>query len=225
VNRSVQPEILDGLPADDPEAKQSRRDLERLNGIMGNSDLLAKGIASLPEPPEKIVEIGAGNGTLLLKALRTLPRPEQESQVTFLDLVDLITPGVKEEYASLGWAVTVKTGDVRDTLDEKADLVLANLFLHHFTDPDLAELLSLIRNHTKHFFCVEPRRSRIALLAASLVRLVGCNHVTRHDAVVSVRAGFRDDDLSTLWDQEENWDLQEEPSPPFSHFFLATEKP
>ena len=33
--------------------------------------------------------------------------------------------------------------------------------------------------------------------------------MTRHDAVVSVRAGFRDGELSALWPHEPGWKLDE----------------
>ena len=42
------------------------------------------------------------------------------------------------------------------------------------------------------FVACEPRRSRARRsLGSRLLGLIGCNDVTRHDAVVSVRAGFR----------------------------------
>jgi len=50
--------------------------------------------------------------------------------------------------------------------------------------------------------------------------LMGCNAVTRHDARVSVRAGFRDDELSRLWPSG-GWTLEERGAPPFSHLFVA----
>ena len=224
MKRLIQPEILDGLPPENAEAIQSRRDLERLNRIMRNARLLAKGMAALPKPPSRIVEMGSGDGKLLLQALRRLPPPEQEGRITFLDIINLITPEVEEAYAALGWTVSVKTGDVRETLTEEADLVLANLFLHHFETQALTDLLSQIRTHTKTFICVEPRRSRFAARAASLVRLIGCNRVTQHDAVVSVGAGFRDTELSDMWGQHDDWSLDEKLARPFSHFFLATMK-
>ena len=52
----------------------------------------------------------------------------------------------------------------------------------------------------------EPRRSRLALGLSHLVWLLGCGPVTYHDAVISVRAGFTGDDLTTLWPQG-GWQL------------------
>ena len=62
------------------------------------------------------------------------------------------------------------------------------------------------------------------LAAARMCGLIGCNSVTRHDAVVSVRAGFADRELSELWPTEGNWALTEQVLGWFSHFFLARRK-
>jgi hypothetical protein len=46
--------------------------------------------------------------------------------------------------------------------------------------------------------------------------------VTRHDAVVSVRAGFADRELSALWPSGMTWTLRERARGLFSHCFVAS---
>ena len=53
---------------------------------------------------------------------------------------------------------------------ETADVTIANLFLHHFREGELAHLLNLAAQQTKRFIACEPRRSRTALAGASLLR-------------------------------------------------------
>jgi hypothetical protein len=79
------------------------------------------------------------------------------------------------------------------------DVIVANLFLHHFHTAELAELFQLVSRRTRLFVACEPRRARFALVASHLLRAIGCNDVTRHDAVLSVRAGFAEKQLSALW--------------------------
>jgi hypothetical protein len=102
------------------------------------------------------------------------------------------------------------------------DVIVANLFLHHFDTAGLSELLSLIARRTRVLIACEPRRSPGALLGSHLLGLLGCNDVTRHDAVVSVRAGFRNQELSGLWPDRTAWTLQEHAYGLFSHYFVAT---
>jgi hypothetical protein len=103
----------------------------------------------------------------------------------------------------------------------EGEVVIANLFLHHFEDDRLAELLHLISRRARLFVALEPRRARWPLFCSRLLWAIGCNDVTRHDAVVSVRAGFNGGEISTLWPDKSNWQLTERPAGAFSHLFIA----
>jgi hypothetical protein len=101
------------------------------------------------------------------------------------------------------------------------DLIFANLFLHHFTQEQLGALFRLIASRTPAFVALEPRRHAWPLLGCRFLRLLGCNQVTCHDAPVSVRAGFRDRELSALWPSGPGWRLVERSAGVFSHLFSA----
>src|SRR5260370_32293070 len=103
--------------------------------------------------------------------------------------------------------------DVSDWLErpnaEPSDVPIAPLFLHHFENEDLRKLLCRAASQTRVFVACEPQRSNFALTAAGLLPLIGCNGVTRHDATITVRAGFADQDLSALWPRYDSWRLPE----------------
>ena len=94
-------------------------------------------------------------------------------------------------------------------------------FLHHFTDAQLLKLLVEAAKKSRMFVALEPRRSFLALVFSSCVRLIGCNHVTRHDAPASVRAGFSGTELTRLWPGGKNWALEEHHAGWFGHMFVA----
>ena len=100
-------------------------------------------------------------------------------------------------------------------------MLVANLFLHHFSAPRLAELCNLAARHAQILVAIEPRRSTWALVFSHLVGLIGCNRVTRHDAPVSVRAGFHGGELSQSWSGDGEWSLEERAVGLFSHLFIA----
>lgn len=72
--RTLHPKLLDDLPADEPAAIGSRRDLRRLNTLMGHAAIIARCLKNIfpHEPPSRILEIGAGDGQLLLRVARRL---------------------------------------------------------------------------------------------------------------------------------------------------------
>jgi hypothetical protein len=83
---------------------------------------------------------------------------------------------------------------------EHWDLVVANLFLHHFEADACAALLAGCARRADALAACEPRRSRFALGASHLIFFLGANAVTRRDGVLSVRAGFVGRELSDAWE-------------------------
>ena len=84
--------------------------------------------------------------------------------------------------------------------------------------------MKLISGRTNGFAACEPRRYPAALRASRWLWLLGCNQVTRHDAVASVRAGFDGRELSGFWPGNGNWQLREEAAGLFSHRFVARQR-
>lgn len=224
MTRSVEPEWLDVLPPDDPRAMRSRRDLRRVNALMANARIVAAELRRAAIPIATLAEIGAGDGAFAARLARALPPVTGGATFTLLDQQSIVEPATVGDLARRGWKAQPVQADVfawLATAGSASDAIIANLFLHHFETAALARMLALIAARTRCFVACEPRRSGVALAGSRLLGLVGCNDVTRHDAVTSVRAGFRDGELSALWPHAGGWDLQEGARGLFSHCFVA----
>ena len=223
MKRILEPELLDELPADDRRAIHSRRDLQKINALMGHARAIARVLANTS--PKSIVELGAGDGTLLLKLAKRVAPRWKPLRVVLVDRQQLLSPHTQSEFAALSWDVEALSMDVFDWLDrpnaEPSDVTIASLFLHHFENEDLRRLLCRAASQTRMFVACEPRRSNFALTAAGLLPLIGCNGLTRHDATISVRAGFANQELSVLWPRDDAWHLTEHQEGWFSHCFIA----
>lgn len=233
--RTVRAEILDELPPADPRAIRSRRDLQRINRIMGSCGILSRAIRhALASPahyaPLRVLELGAGDGSLALRIARSLARSWPEAELTLLDRQALIEDTTGIAFADLGWTVRPLTVNAIEwarapTQRElpRWDVILANLFLHHFEADALRVLLSAAADRCDVFIACEPRRSLPALIGSRLLPALAVSRDTLHDAVVSVRAGFRDGELSRMWPAHPaGWTLTERPAGLFSHLFIAT---
>ncbi|MEP7068338.1 MAG: class I SAM-dependent methyltransferase [Usitatibacter sp.] len=245
--RRVEPEWLDHLPAHDPRALRSRRDLLRINGLMGNAAIIAAELkvgsgthsrrpdedacttaasnADRTRPHFQLAEIGAGDGGFLLRVAHALGARDVDA--ILVDRKDAVTGATRAQFAARSWRARSVEADVFDWLraTPPVDAIVANLFLHHFEPPRLAEMLALAAQRARLFVACEPRRSTFALNGARLLGLVGCNDVSRHDAVVSVRAGFRDAEISAMWPGGGAWSVQEGARGLFSHVFAASRGP
>ena len=222
--RRVEPEWLDSLPADDARAVRSRRDLARVNALMSNAGIVARDLsAGLAPRAARIAEIGSGDGVFALRVARRLA--VHAGSITLLDRASTPSAPCLAAFRTAGWTPAPVAADVFDWLGDPAtprfDAIFANLFLHHVERAALARLLRLAAGRTRLFVACEPRRSRTALAGSRLLGLVGCNDVTRHDAVVSVRAGFSGKEISELWDAPGAWHLEERRRALFSHGFAA----
>ena len=229
MKREVKPELLDTLPTDDPRACRSRRDLRRVNAWMGNGGILARSLreSANGRVPKQILELGAGDGQLLLHVARTLAPVWPNVEIALLDRQPLADPATLAEYAALGWPAEAEVADVFDGVAERGrplDIVISNLFLHHFSAEQLTALFGALEDRVRLFVAVEPLRGAWPLFCSLLLGVIGCNSVTRHDARVSVRAGFAETELSSLWPQSGNWELSERRAGLFSHLFVARRK-
>lgn len=196
--RSVQPEILETLPPDHPDAVRSREDLLQVNGIMGNHRWMARMIRRHSRPGWRITEIGAGDGALSLQLVQKgLCHPGD------LHAFDL-APRPATWPAEAAWT----QGDLFAQDLPGSQVILANLFLHHFQPGRLRLLGDRIRPETRMILAAEPARYRIhTFLGRLFCSLAELNWVTRHDMQVSIRAGFRGMELPESLGLGSEWEI------------------
>jgi hypothetical protein len=223
--RRLEPEWLDQLPADDPRAIRSRRDLTRVNSFMGNARRMADALLkhAAGQQPRTMVDLGSGDGQFMLQVARRLAPRWPDVTVVLQDQQSIVSPATRASFAALGWRAEPTSADVFDFLAQArpADVVTANLFLHHFVDEQLIRLLAQVARTASLMVACEPRRSKLVVEASRLLWAVGCNDVSVHDAIVSARAGFNGHELSALWPREPQWQLHEHAAGLFSHRFIA----
>jgi hypothetical protein len=188
MERRVEPEILDHLDPHDPDARQSRRELRWINAIMGNHRWLARILRKHVSRDERVLEIGAGDGNWLCSCVRD----------GFMDAANIVAldlaPPPEAWPESAPWIQ-------RSVLDASAwpdaDVVVANLFLHHFE----GAVLKMIGDQMKRarlLIINEPARRPVHLAQGGLLAAIAdFGHVTLHDMLASIRAGFLNDELVT----------------------------
>jgi hypothetical protein len=233
--RVLAPEWLDTMSADDPRARRSRGDLRRINRLMAASSLLARSLDALlaSAPGAPLIELGAGDGSLALRLVQRLSGRWPKLTLGLLDLHPVVSDATLRDLHGLGWEAQVIQADVFDWLARAPPtaeaaarpIVFANLLVHHFEGARLHALLAGIADRAQAFVCLEPRRSATALLGSYLLGAIGCNDVTRHDAVISVRAGFAAQELSSCWPSASGWLLRETTAGLFGHRFAAERQP
>jgi hypothetical protein len=201
MQRVVEPEIVDQLPPGHPDVVRSRIDLRVINFLMGSERWMARQIREFPEARARgVLEIGAGEGTLLERLAKNHPG----IPLMACDLAP--RPGWLSK--EIGW-------DQRDVLEclehSSGGILAANLFLHHFEDLELRRFAPLMKKF--EVICInEPLRTAQSLRNARwMLPFVG--RATKHDMVVSIRAGFIPGELpNVLGLDPADWRVREETS-------------
>jgi hypothetical protein len=185
MQRTLQPELLDSLPHDHPDALHNRRDLRLTNAVVGNPRWFARILPALLRPGEVALELGAGTGELGAVLRKT------GVAVDGLDLWGrpAAWPPERQWHAA----------DLRTFCGYAAyPVIIANLVLHQFPDEELRSLGARWQT-ARVIVASEPARRRVSqVLYRALAPLLGANHVSLHDAHVSIAAGFRRDELPCL---------------------------
>ena len=226
----LSPEILDSLPSSDPSALASRRDLQRLHPLLGQTHLWLRWLQKrYPDrPPASLVDLGCGDGHLLTTLLpQAFPNGGHGSRLFFVDRQPSVPDSALELLRRQNWLPTVIPSDLQEWIRSTppTELILTNLFLHHFHDSELRNLFKKISTLTPMFATAEPLRGFVGAIGSRLLGILGCHSVTLHDARISVQAGFRDHELSSLWPNLSDWSLTERRTGLFTHFFCAEKCP
>lgn len=197
-SRKVLPELLDSLPADDPRAIRSRRELRWINTLMGNERYILRQLHAHPAAALRgVLELGAGEGQLCRKIQAEFPR----SRVCGYDLI--------ERPAALPAAIEWQAGDVTTLSPPRGfGVIVANLFLHHFPDAALHWFTEWLP-HVSLVIINEPLRRPSSHLWGRCLRPL-LHDVTRHDMHVSIDAGFITGEIPALWpSQAAQWHISE----------------
>ena len=188
MSRISQPEKLDSLHASDPDARASRRDLVKINRWMGNFTWFEKILNRQCSGWNHFLEIGAGGGELAMRLISKVGC----SNYTAVDRV----PMPENWPQSACW----HQGDLfQYTEYTTAEVLLANLVLHHFNDNELSRIGDRIQQSSITKIVVnEPCRRSFHKFQLRAGKLIGFNHITLYDGSVSIDAGFRADELPEL---------------------------
>lgn len=198
--RSYQRELIDD-PVGDP------HDLARMHDELGVINRWLGGTASslgeldrrLGRPPRSLLDLGAG-GLDLPRALLGRGRPER---IVAVDLGRGSCRDARRRIRDEDPIHVVCADGFRLPLpDHSVEVAHAALFLHHFREAEVVRLLTeMARVATRGVLINDLHRHPLALGGIRLLTGVfSRSHLIRHDAPLSVRRGFRREELRHLLD-------------------------
>lgn len=199
--RSYQIELLDAdnIPFDD--IKQTMKELNSINSLLGGHKITIEGVKKLADPgPELTVcEIGCGGGDNLKAVSKYLTKNNRKGNYIGIDLKKECTDFAQQQYPELNAAwITSDYSEV--VFKQKPDIIFSSLFCHHFTDEQMIEMLIwLDKNTTKGFFINDLQRNSIAYyLIKWLTAAFSKSYLVKNDACISVSRGYKRNEWEML---------------------------
>ena len=187
--RIITPEKLDH--ASPEEARENLRDLVRVNKLLGGYKILRRMMAQFVGPQDRftLLDVGAASGDMGASLRRRYPLAE----VTAFD------------YRSVHLALASRPKVIGDAFrlpfrPRSFDFVFNSLFLHHFPDDQVVELL---RNFgaiaRRGVLAIDLERGPFAYHFMPATRwLFGWHGLSMHDGPASVQAAFKHQELLAL---------------------------
>lgn len=214
MTRVVNPEILDSLPDNSPLAHRIRMDIARFNGLMGNFRWISRQFANIPLAKPRVLELAPGSGDLCSRLFPLRP------QLQYLGVDLCRRPDKIPENAA--W----EQGNILHfTSPEPFDVVMGSLILHQFKDHEIRLIAERWSPGAKHLIFCEPARKGRFIIGACLSRLIGMHPISVRDAVTSIRAGFRKDELTRLLGiSPDDWQIHIDESILGAYRFHATRR-
>ncbi len=200
-NRSYTKELLDGDDIPFEEIKLIMQELNTVNTLLGGHAITKNGVKAFLKDCKTlhICEIGCGGGDNLnaIAALKNI-----EFKFTGIDIKKECIDFAKKRYTSLNthWIVS----NYKDVVfNKKPHTIFSSLFCHHFTEPQLVEMLVWMKqNSTKGFFINDLQRNVVAyFLIKWLTILFSKSELVINDAPLSVARGFHKKEWKAIFKQ------------------------
>jgi SAM-dependent methyltransferase len=187
--RVLKPELLDSLP--EHEARASLADLVRINRDWGGHSTLRRLLAQVVRHDEtfSLLDVGAASGDMGDCVRANYPG----ARITSLDYrLSHLRENPGPSVVGDGFALPFR--------DASFDFVFCSLFLHHFTNSQITDLLAAFgRVARRGVLVIDLERNPIAYWFLPWTRwLLGWDPVTVHDGKISVEAAFRPRELEAL---------------------------
>ena len=204
--RSQQLEIMDNLDFQGLEMQNLLKDLKTVNKWLGGSNITIDGLKKLLTPNFKtkkitILDVGCGDGELLRQCADFGKRNNLELELIGIDFNENILEFAKfqsKEYLNIKFQKVDVFSE--ENLIPNCDIALCTLFLHHFSNENIINILKILLNKTQIGLVINDlERNKLAFNLFKIVsHLFLKTNTAKHDGLVSVARGFKREELQNI---------------------------
>ncbi|WP_316747789.1 methyltransferase domain-containing protein [Pedobacter gandavensis] len=227
--RSELPEIMDNFSMEGEILKDALDKIAGINKLLGGNKVTLAGVKELlnyaklhdsVKPPSSdqplpsktrkeireisILDVGCGNGDMLRVLAAYAAKNHLKFKLTGID-ANAFTIKHASRLSSAYQNISYECLDIfqESALNDRYDIILCTLTLHHFKDPEIIHLLTIFREKARLGIVINDlQRSAIPYyLFIALCFVFRLNRMSKEDGLISILRGFKREDLEQYSNQ------------------------
>lgn len=203
--RSNQIELMDDLTMQGKLLRDTLNKIAMINKRLGGNNVTLKGLKQLLKATDSdkvltIIDLGCGNGDMLREIANYGRKSSRKFKLLGVDANEF-TIHYANELSKEYEEITYEQLDVFSKDFEKLeyDLVIATLFIHHFKEEAIIDLLKKISSKARIGIIINDlHRHKLAYYLFKIVSFFIGNSMVQHDGLLSILRGFKKMELKAL---------------------------
>lgn len=204
--RVIEPEMMDQPGLDAQQHEHALRGLSRLNRLSGSAKIVTRALNQIETTatcahPLRILDIATGGGDLPIALTQHAQQTKRSWQISGCDISDTAVTYAREQAAQEGLETLdfFQCDVIVEPLPSGYDVVVLALFLHHLEREVCIDLLQKARAASRFLIVSDLSRSWLSYVSVWLgSRIVTRSKVVHTDALLSVRAAFKREELLSM---------------------------
>ncbi len=204
--RSQQQEIMDDAELSGDSLATLLNDLKKVNTLLGGFSITLDGVETLVLNSPKttsltLLDLGCGDGESLRKCAQFMRKQQRTMKFIGVDMNEHILEIAKEKSNDYPEISYLKLNILEKNQQlPNFDIATCNLFLHHFPEHQIIELLNkLIKQGKRGVVINDLRRSKLAFQLFKIFGLLFMkSKIAKHDGLVSIARAFKRKELKKM---------------------------
>ena len=193
--RSSTKELLDQDDIPHQDIEQNMRELNIINTWLGGHAITLSGLKKMVGKEKKIsiCEVGCGGGDNLKAIAKWCAKKNIEVELIGIDINPFCIDFAKSQFQIPNVQFLLSDYRLVRFDDKKPDIIFSSLFCHHFTNPELIDMLPWMKKNARlGFFINDLHRHPLAYYSIYwITKLFSKSYLVKNDAPISVLRGFK----------------------------------
>ncbi len=203
--RANGPEFLDSVDCDPQLAYTSFRFMRLVNRFAGGTQAVRNFLAGELcqydlNRPIRILDIGSGTCDIPLAITKWAQKNSHRIEFTCIEINETALKMAAENIRKSNCdSIELKNEDILEFHPQQSfDYAIGSMFFHHFKDDQILEIVEKLRSYVLRGVLINDLRRSFTNYMICLLLVWPLSRGMRHDALISIRKGFRPNELRRL---------------------------